>query len=109
EALPAGEYIAHIVEGTRTRSRKGTPGYKLTFCVAEEAGILPLNYARKCFPSQNAPRSSFARLPRMASTAILVCVGHHGGPPWALQGATRVPLTPGGGLTGEVPSCPADP
>jgi hypothetical protein len=34
-ALPAGEYIAHVTEGSAARSKSGTPGYKLTFKVAE--------------------------------------------------------------------------
>lgn len=33
--LPAGEYAAHIINGQFETSRKGTPGYKLTFRVIE--------------------------------------------------------------------------
>lgn len=34
--LPAGEYIAHIIDGDLEQSRsKGTPGFKLTFRVVE--------------------------------------------------------------------------
>jgi hypothetical protein len=33
--LPAGEYVAHVTEGSATRSKSGTPGYMLTFKVAE--------------------------------------------------------------------------
>jgi hypothetical protein len=34
--LPAGEYVAHIIDGDLEQSRsKGTPGYKLTFKVIE--------------------------------------------------------------------------
>jgi hypothetical protein len=35
EPLPAGEYIAHIVDGQATEAQTGTPSYKLTFKVAE--------------------------------------------------------------------------
>src|SRR5262245_45142743 len=33
--LPPGEYIARIVHGELSESRRGTPGYKLTFEVLE--------------------------------------------------------------------------
>jgi len=33
--LPAGEYIAHVVEGTFVVAKTGTRGYKLTFQVLE--------------------------------------------------------------------------
>jgi hypothetical protein len=33
--LPAGEYIARIIDGTANNARTGTPGYKLTFRVLE--------------------------------------------------------------------------
>jgi hypothetical protein len=35
EPLPGGEYDARIISGELTTSRNGTPGYKLTFRVAE--------------------------------------------------------------------------
>jgi hypothetical protein len=35
-ALPAGEYVAHVIAGELINGKtKGTPGYKLTFRVAE--------------------------------------------------------------------------
>src|SRR6476661_8586165 len=33
--LPKGEYIAHLVGGDLRTSKEGTPGYKLSFRVAE--------------------------------------------------------------------------
>jgi hypothetical protein len=33
--LPAGEYVARIIDGTGTNARTGTAGYKLTFRVLE--------------------------------------------------------------------------
>src|SRR5262249_44181725 len=33
--LPSGKYVAHIINGAPGQSRHGTPGYKLTFEVAE--------------------------------------------------------------------------
>ena len=33
--LPAGEYVAHVVDGAFMTAKTGTPGYKLTFRVLE--------------------------------------------------------------------------
>lgn len=38
--LPAGNYTCHIIDGKLEQSRRGTPGYKLTFKVLE-----PSDYA----------------------------------------------------------------
>lgn len=35
--LPAGEYIAHIISGTLSTARTGTPSYKLAFMICEGA------------------------------------------------------------------------